>query len=114
MDKQREAVYTLRRSILEGREGKDYILNAAADIVEYLFEVHYPEDAKEQPDEAELNAELYDYFGLDLKACGVDLDEVGRDAAKEMALESVNKRYEQKETQITLEMMRLHERYLLL
>src|SRR5207248_6316356 len=72
MNKQRESIYTLRRSILEGREGKDYILNAAADIVEYLFEIHYPEDAKEHPDEAELNAELYDYFGVDLKACRVD------------------------------------------
>src|SRR5437870_928931 len=82
MNKQREAVYTLRRSILEGREGKEYILNAAADIVEYLFEIHYPEDAKEHPDEAELNAELYDYFGVDLKACGVDLDETPREAAK--------------------------------
>src|SRR5262249_12016715 len=114
MNKQREAVYTLRRSILEGREGKDYILNAAADIVEYLFEIHYPEDPREQPDEAELNAELYDYFGLDLKACGVAFDEIPREGAKDAVLDAVNKRYEQKEAQITAEMMRLHERYLLL
>src|SRR5947209_12420670 len=114
MNKQREAVHTLRRSILEGREGKDYTLNAAADIVEYLFEIHSPEDAREHPDEAELNAELYDYFGVDLKACGVDLGETGRDAAKEMVLDAVRQRYEQKEEQISAEMMRLHERYLLL
>jgi preprotein translocase subunit SecA len=114
MNKQREAVYTLRRSILDGREGKDYILNAAADIVEYLFEVHYPEDAKDHPDEAELNLELYDFFGLDLKACGVDLDEMPREGAKEAVLEAVRNRYEQKEEQISPEMMRLHERYLLL
>src|SRR5262249_20497992 len=109
MNKQREAVYTLRRSILEGREGKDYILNASADIVEYLFEIHYPEDAKEHPDEAELSAELYDYFGMDLRACDVDLDAVPREGAKDAVLEAVTKRYEQKEAQITPEMMRLHE-----
>ncbi len=114
MNKQRESIYTLRRSILEGREGKDYILNAADDIIEYLFEVHYPEDAREHPDEAELNAELYDFFGLDLKASGVDLGESGRDAAKEAVIEAVHKRYEEKEAQIGPEMMRLHERYLLL
>src|SRR5262249_16390353 len=114
MNKQREAVYTLRRSILEGREGKDYIPNAASDIVEYLFEVHYPEDAKDHPDEAELNAELYDYFGLDLEAAGVNLDETPREGAKEAVLGAVTARYDQKEEQITPEMMRLHERYLLL
>src|SRR5436305_1633807 len=114
MNKQRESIYTLRRSILEGREGKEYILNAAADIVEYLFEIHYPEDAREHPDEAELNAELYDYFGLDLKACGVDFDEMPREAAKETVLDAVKARYEEKEAQISAEMMRLHERYLLL
>src|SRR4051794_18044437 len=104
MNKQREAVYTLRRSILEGREGKDYILNAASEIVDFLFDVHYPEDAKEHPDEAELNVELYDYFGIDLNAAGVDLDETPRQAAKEMVLDTVTKRYEQKEAQITPEM----------
>jgi len=114
MNKQREAVYTLRRSILDGREGKDYILNAASEIVDYLFQVHYPEDAKDHPDEAELNAELYDFFGIDLKAAGVDLDETPREAAKEAVLDAVTRRYEQKEAQIGPEMMRLHERYLLL
>ncbi|MEK6374996.1 MAG: preprotein translocase subunit SecA [Acidobacteriota bacterium] len=114
MNKQRESIYTLRRSILEGREGKDYIVNAAEDIVEYLFEVHYPEDARDHPDEAELNAELYDFFGVDLKGCGVDLGEMGRDAAKETVRDRVIKRYEEKEAQIGPEMMRLHEKYLLL
>src|SRR5437667_2771658 len=73
MNKQRETVYTLRRSILDGREGKEYIVNAADEIVDYLVDMHYPEDAREHPDEAELNAELYDYFGVELKTAGVDL-----------------------------------------
>src|SRR3954453_657232 len=70
MNKQRESIYTLRRSILDGREGKEYILNAADEIVEFIVETHYPEDAREHPDEAELNAELYDYFGVDLQDAG--------------------------------------------
>jgi preprotein translocase subunit SecA len=114
MNKQRESIYTLRRSILEGREGKEYISNAATDIVEYLFEVHYPEDVREQPDEAELNAELYDFFGVDLKSCGVTLGEQNRDATKETVLDCVLKRYEEKEAQIGPELMRLHEKYMLL
>jgi len=114
MNKQRETVYTLRRSILDGREGKDYILNAADEIVDYLVETHYPEDQREHPDEAELNAELYDFFGVDLKAAGVDIETTPRPSVKEMIVEAVNKRYEEKERAIGSEMMRLHEKYLLL
>src|SRR5947199_5113490 len=114
MNKQRESVYTLRRSILDGREGKEYIVNAADEIVDYLVDTHYPEDSREHPDEAELNAELYDYFGVDLKTAGVDLETTPRAAVKDMVVEAVHRRYEQKEAQIGSEMMRLHEKYLLL
>src|SRR5207248_3206281 len=114
MNKQREAVYTLRRSILEGREGKEYLLNAAADIAEYLFEIHYPEDSHEPPDEPELNAELYDYFGLDLEACGVDMNTMRREEVVERIKEAVNRRYEEKESAVGADAMRLHEKYLLL
>src|SRR3954466_5119958 len=55
MNKQRESVYTLRRSILDGREGKEYILNAADEIVEYLVDPHYPEAHREHPNEPEPN-----------------------------------------------------------
>src|SRR5437763_15166070 len=111
MNKQRESIYTLRRSILEGREGKEYIVNAADEIVDYLIETHIPEDAREQPDEEKLNAELYDFFGVDLKSAGVDLATTPPAAVKDMVLDVVKQRYEQKEEQISAEMMRLHERY---
>ena len=114
MNKQRESVYTLRRSILEGREGKEYILNAAADIVEFLVDTHMPEDEREQPNETELNAELFDYFGVDLKSAGVELATMTREAVKEKLIAAVTKRFEEKEAAVTPEMMRLHERYLLL
>ncbi len=114
MNKQRESIYTLRRSILEGREGKEYILNAADEIVEFLVDTHYPEGDREVPDEAELNAELYDYFGLDLRAAGVDLQRDRRDEVKYKIIESVHARYEEKEGLLGAENMRLNEKYLLL
>ncbi|MFP5248143.1 MAG: preprotein translocase subunit SecA, partial [Thermoanaerobaculia bacterium] len=114
MNKQRESIYTLRRSILEGREGKEYILNAADEIVDYLVDTHYPEDQREHPNEAELNAELYDYFGIDLKGAGADLDSDRRDEVKYKITEAVNKRYEEKEGLIGPDNMRLNEKYLLL
>jgi preprotein translocase subunit SecA len=114
MNKQRESIYTLRRSILEGREGKEYILNAADEIVAFLIDTHYPENERDHPDEAELNAELYDYFGLDLRASGVDLDADRRDDVKFKITEAVNKRYAEKEALVGADNMRLNEKYLLL
>jgi preprotein translocase subunit SecA len=114
MNKQRESIYTLRRSILEGREGKDYILNAADDIVEFIVESHIPDDAREHPNEAEMNAELFDFFGVDLKSAAVDLNTMRRDDIQQRIVEAVNKRYEEKEKQVGPEVMRLHEKYLLL
>jgi preprotein translocase subunit SecA len=114
MNKQRESVYTLRRSILEGREGKEYILNAAADIVEFLVDTHVPDDAREHPNEAELSAELYDYFGVDLKSTAVDLETMPRERVKETLIDAVTKKYEEKEAAVGPDMMRLHEKYLLL
>jgi preprotein translocase subunit SecA len=114
MNKQRESIYTLRRSILEGREGKEYILNAADEIVEYLVDSHFPEDARERPNEAELNAELFDFFGVDLRTADVDLDAMRRDEVIERIKDAVNRRYEEKESAVGAEAMRLHEKYLLL
>ncbi len=114
MNKQRESIYTLRRSILDGREGKDYILNAADEIVEYLVDTHYPEDQREHPNEVELNAELYDFFGVDLKAADVDLSAMRREEVTANLKQAVNQRYDQKEAAIGAEAMRLHEKYLLL
>ncbi|HYK03408.1 MAG TPA: preprotein translocase subunit SecA [Thermoanaerobaculia bacterium] len=114
MNKQRESIYTLRRSILDGREGKEYILNAADEIVGFLVDTHYPEDNRENPNEVELNAELYDYFGLDLRTANVDLESDRRDEVKYKIVEAVNRRYEEKESMIGADNMRLNEKYLLL
>jgi preprotein translocase subunit SecA len=114
MNKQRESIYTLRRSILEGREGKEYILNAADEIVTYLVDTHYPEGDRQQPDEVELNAELYDYFGLDLRSAGADLQADRRDEVTYKITEAVNARYAEKESLVGADNMRLNEKYLLL
>ena len=114
MNKQRESIYTLRRSILEGREGKEYILNAADEIVDFLIDTHYPEGDRQVPDEVELNAELYDYFGLDLRGANADLQADRRDELKYKIVEAVHQRYDEKESLVGSENMRLNEKYLLL
>jgi preprotein translocase subunit SecA len=114
MNKQRESVYTLRRSILEGREGKEYILNAADDIVDFIIDTHIQDDVREQSSQAELDAELFDFFNLTTASAGVDIDAMRKEEVKERLRAAVNERYEQKEKAVGPEVMRLHERYLLL
>ncbi|MBK5259188.1 MAG: SEC-C domain-containing protein, partial [Thermoanaerobaculia bacterium] len=113
MNKQRESIYTLRRSILDGREGKEYILNAADEIVEFLIDTHMPDDGHDI-NETDLNAELYDFFDVDLAGAAVDVKTMRRDEVKEKVVAAVNKRYEEKEAQVGAEVMRMHEKYLLL
>ena len=57
---------------------------------------------------------MYDFFGIDLKTAGVDLDTMRPDEARERIVKAVNQRYEQKEAVVGAEVMRLHEKYMLL
>ncbi len=45
MNKQREAIYELRKDILSGREGKEYVLRTAEDIIGYIIQTHCAEKA---------------------------------------------------------------------
>src|SRR5687767_5121554 len=112
MNKQREAIYGLRRSILEGREGREYILNAAEDIVNYLVDTHLSED--DEWNLPELNAELFDFFGLNLDTLSLDPTTMGRDALREELIAAAKKRYDEREKAVGADVMRLHEKYLLL
>ena len=42
MNKQREAIYRLRRDILEGKEGRDYVIGIANDVIASLVDTHCP------------------------------------------------------------------------
>jgi preprotein translocase subunit SecA len=79
MNKQREAVYGLRRRILEGTEGRDYILRVVDEIVADQLDRFCAEDA--DPKEWETAAMENDYrqfFGLRISDVGVDWKTVNR------------------------------------
>ncbi|NIA11276.1 MAG: preprotein translocase subunit SecA, partial [Nitrospiraceae bacterium] len=77
MNKQREAVYRLRRQILDGTEDRNYILRVVNEIVEQLMEQSCPETADPGDwDQATLSKEYARYFGLDLATFGIDWDTI--------------------------------------
>ncbi len=115
MNKQREAIYTLRKDIFDGREGKDYILRVAQDVVESLVATHCPE--KLDPSEwtlTELASDVLAYFDIDVHKAGLNLAEMGDRAIAEELWHRVQAKYEDKEQRVGSELMRLLERDVLL
>ncbi len=115
MNKQREAVYRLRRDILDGREGRDYVLGVARDVVEWIVATHCPE--KTDPADWNLTGietDLLAYFAIPVGALGAELRELGRDDLVLRSQEAVEARYLEKETRLGSDLMRAFEKDLLL
>ncbi|MDR3719964.1 MAG: preprotein translocase subunit SecA [Candidatus Acidoferrales bacterium] len=115
MNKQRETIYSLRRSFLEGRDQKEFVLERAEAIVNELVETYCPQD--QHPDQwnvTQFANEMLNQFGLDPKAAGVDVAEVGHDALGKTLLEKARARYEEKENLFSAVTLRWLERHILL
>jgi preprotein translocase subunit SecA len=115
MNKQRNAVYGLRRQILENPDQKEYILGVVDDLVRDLVETHCAKDI--HPDEWNvqgLRNSLFTQFGLDLRAEGIETKQVNHAELIEIIIERLHKKYEEKEAVFKPEIMRWHERMILL
>jgi preprotein translocase subunit SecA len=115
MNKQREAVYRLRRRILEGLEGRNYILRVVEDIVVSLLEQFCPEEADpEDWDRASLEREYRLYFGLSIDQIGVDWETVNRPDLETVITEGASAHYETRAAQFGEDEFNRLEKFLLL
>jgi preprotein translocase subunit SecA len=113
MNKQREAIYKLRRDILEGREGREYVMGLAEDILDGLLDLHCPEKTDPQDwDLTGLRTEMLAYFNIN--AGGMNLDELGIDELRETLWKVIEERYAEKETRHSTEVLRGFERAIML
>ena len=116
MNKQREAVYGLRRQLLQGVDQKELILDDyVASIVADLLDQYAPKDA--HPDEwdvASFKTQIFTKFGVDLTAEKIDLDRLNRAQLGDAVFDKLKQRYEAKERLISSEGMRYHERMIML
>jgi preprotein translocase subunit SecA len=116
MNKQREAVYGLRRQLLEGLDQKeliveDYVPNLLSDMLDqFAGERVHPD----QWDVKGLNAKLIAQFGFDLDAEGMKASELTRHELGETIFERLKARYEAKQQLIGDVQMRFHERMIML
>jgi preprotein translocase subunit SecA len=116
MNKQREAVYGLRRSLLEGLDQKDLIIeDYVSGILGDILDQHCP--AKEHVDNWDLKAlkdAIFTRFGVDIYAEGLKPEEMNRAELGDAIFEKLKQRYDAKEKLIGPEAMRYHERMIML
>ena len=115
MNKQRETIYSIRRSALEGKDQRDYVLGIAEDVARELVETFCPrEQHPDQWNTTQFLAEATAQFGVDMKAAGADPATLAHDQLVDAAVEAVTKRYQEKETQFGTDLMRWLERRIIL
>ena len=115
MNKQRETIYAIRRSALEGKDQRDYVLGIAEDVARELVNTYCPlEQHPDQWNATQFLAEVISQFGVDAKAAGANPGSLSHDLLADATVEAVTKRYEEKEKQFSPELMRWLERRIIL
>jgi len=116
MNKQREAVYGLRKQLLMAVEQRELILeDYLSNILSAILDQYAPETANvEMWDVKGLKGKLIEQFGYDLNKSGLDPLEVTRHELGEGIYDQLRKDYEIKERILGAETMRYHERMVML
>ncbi len=116
MNKQREAVYGLRRQLLEGVEQRELILE---DYVGGILSTLLDEFAGERvrPDQWDfkgLGAKLIDHFGFKMEETPINPQEMTRHELGDELFAKLTQSYETKEKILGAQTMRYHERMVML
>src|SRR5258706_1152071 len=114
-NKQRTEIYSLRRELLEGKGQREYLLQKAEEILSHLLDTTC--GAEVDPEEwrtEELRTGVLRMFGLDVQTFGIDWKSIHAVALRELLWTRTRERYEEKERSLGGEMMRQHERALML
>jgi len=116
MNKQREAVYGMRRQLLEGVDQKELILDDyVAGILADLLEKYCPKDAHAHEwDIPKLKGDIFTRFGVDILAEGVEPGKLNRQELGDAIFDKLKERYVAKEKLIGPDAMRYHERMIML
>jgi preprotein translocase subunit SecA len=116
MNKQREAVYGLRRRLLEGLDQKNLILEdyVSAILAEQLEQHCPPKAHADDWDIKGLKDAIFTRFGVDVLAEGVKPETLNRAELGDAIFAKLKERYDSKEKLIGPEAMRHHERMIML
>jgi len=115
MNKQRETIYAIRRSALEGKDQRDYVMGIAESVALSIVDTYCPrEQHPGQWNTAQFLAEIHNQFGIDAKTAGADPTSLNHDELAEKTVEAVMARYAEKEKQFSPDLLRWLERRIIL
>ncbi|MBV9612678.1 MAG: preprotein translocase subunit SecA [Acidobacteriaceae bacterium] len=113
MNKQRQAVYAMRRQLLEGENQKERILEIVRGIVGSFIDQFIPEGARaDQYDPPGLQTAVLNEFGAKLNPD--ELSGLGRNEIEQYVNDLLLERYEEKERMIGADNLRQAERIIML
>jgi len=113
MNRQREEIYGMRRGILRGETARDHVLELGGTILDYVLGRHLNEE--KGPQEWDLGAcdiDLQEYFGL--KPASFDYAGKTHEQIREELWTGLLAIYDRKESLLGAEMMRTHEKFVML
>lgn len=115
MNKQREAIYQLRRDILDGNEGEEYIRDISHDLVSYVVETHCSERADPRDwNLSEVATDMLAFFDIDVNALDIDISTLGTDELAETLKELADTKYREKRERLGPELMNVFQRDVML
>ena len=95
IDAQREELYALRREVLEGRRGRDFVRRVSAERLDATVAACCPAGAERSLEE--LAAEISSIFDVDLGTSGIDLEQPTVDELRDEIWHAIRTKYRQKE-----------------
>jgi preprotein translocase subunit SecA len=113
MNRQREEIYGMRRGILKGELAREHVLGLAEMVLDYVLGRHLNEE--KSPADWDLSAadvDLGEYFGL--KPGTIAYEGKSRDEIREEIWKGLLAVYDRKESILGPEMMRTHEKFVML
>ena len=113
MNKQREAIYGLRRRALEGKDTREHIRGLSKEIIEWFVDSYCEE--KQDPEDWNLEGlhlATKEVFGRDFPID--EMKTLGRDELLERLTTGAKQAYDSKEEQVGREVMEFHSRMIML
>jgi len=115
MNKQREAIYAIRRDLLEGVDQREYLLELASDILLDLMEQYTPREKRhDEWDPEGFRISVGNQFGIDVSTLGIDVGAASYNELSEKLNGRLREIYEDKERRLSPANMRLQERFIML
>jgi preprotein translocase subunit SecA len=113
MNKQREAVYGMRRMILEGKDTRQYVVDLSREVLDWYLDSYTAENQDpEQWNLEGLRLALKETYGIETPLD--TLKKMGRAELAEGVAERIRAKYDEKERQVGPEMMLFHQRMIML